>query len=91
MAAIHWSGSKSEGLKVSGDAVPSPHSRSRKVLVEKWRMTPNSRSCQADCQGAGRMSAEAVWAGADWARRRARARKRGFMGRPWVGFSGLAS
>src|SRR5579863_6185182 len=56
MAFIHCSGSKLDGLKVDGLAVPSPHSRSRNVLVEKWMMTPNSRSCQATWYGAGLIS-----------------------------------
>src|ERR1700679_2547296 len=56
MAVIHCSGSNCFGLKIFGLAVPSPHSRSRKVLVPKCRMTPNSRSCHCVCCGAGLMS-----------------------------------
>src|SRR5271170_5021930 len=76
MACIHWSGLKSEGLKTEGLAVPSPHSWSRKVLVEKWMMTPNSRSCQATCCGAGLMSGKLCAVRCEVAERRARASDR---------------
>lgn len=46
IALIHWSGSNWVGLSVAELALPSPHSRSGNVLVEKCIITPNSRSCQ---------------------------------------------
>src|SRR3984957_2986873 len=52
-ALIHCSGSRLEGLKTAGSAVPSPHSRSMNVFGPKWISAPISRSCQATCCGLG--------------------------------------
>ncbi len=60
-ASIHWSVSTFWGLKTCGEAVPSPHSRSRNVFVPKRMMAPISRSCQSSCWGYG-FTSVAFWA-----------------------------
>src|ERR1700748_3764857 len=51
---VHCLASSADGLKIDGDSVPSPHSRSVNVFTPKWRNSASSSRCHASCDADGR-------------------------------------